>query len=128
MKKETTAGTQRTLVIVTGRCSVTRAGFGIRFEWHEEPQQWWATWAFAISESAAKREGYEKSQINGSFVIHPTFPGCPHCQAASFFQCGVCRKVGCLTAGVVSVTCPWCGLGLEMQEGRIGSLEAGGDT
>jgi len=117
---------ERKIVIVTGRCSQSKAGFGIRFERHSSTHQWIATWAFPVKEAAAKREGYDKSQIGGSFAIEPTFPGCPHCQGKGFVKCGGCGKVACWNGESQTVTCPWCS-----QDGCLGGqveiLEAGGD-
>jgi hypothetical protein len=100
------------VIIVTGRCSHMKQGFGIRFEETGEGQ-WMATWSFALSDRTAKREGYDKQEIRGEFSFAKEFPGCPHCGSQGFFICG-CEKVGCKGPSD-HVTCPWCG--------RVGTVQ-----
>ncbi len=114
----------RNVVIVMGRCGVTKQGFGIRFERHGT-NQWGATWAFAIKDAVAKREGYEQTQIEGQFAFDDSFPGCPHCSTHSFFVCG-CGKLSCMKAEGRRVTCPWCKRTGEVS-GQVTSLYGGGD-
>lgn len=114
----------RDIVIVTGRCARAKQGFGIRFE-GKGRSQWAATWAFPIKEAAARREGYDKTRIDGEFVTDPGFPGCPHCKANAFFLCG-CGKLACWDGETRTVTCPWCNQRGELS-GTITSLTAGGD-
>ena len=60
------------VVIVTARCSQTRQSFGIRFE-EKGLGQWSADWAFAVTEDAAQREGYDRGMISGVFgFVGPT--------------------------------------------------------
>lgn len=115
---------ERNIVIVTGRCSCSKGGFGIRLE-RGPDNRWLATWSFALKESLAKREGYDKAQISGSFSLEPSYPGCPHCQGHGFFKCG-CGKVACWNGESRTVTCPWCGQTGELG-GEIDSLDAGTD-
>jgi hypothetical protein len=114
----------RNIVIVMGRCSQSKQGFGIRFE-RRGGDEWAGTWAFAIKDAAAKREGYEKTQMNGRFSLDDAFPGCPHCSAHGFFCCG-CGKLACWNGESRVVTCPWCGRSGELS-GEITSLDGGGD-
>ena len=116
---------ERNIVIVMSRCSRSKAGFGIRIE-RKPNNQWLATWAFAIKEGIAKKEGYDKSQINGSFALEATYPGCPHCQGHGFFKCGGCGQVACWNGESRSVTCPCCGQSSELS-GELSSLDAGTD-
>lgn len=115
----------RNAVVVLGHCSRNRAGFGIRFE-RSERDQWTATWAFAMKEGVAKREGYDGSTISGSFVFDPAFPGCPHCAARSFWVCGNGQHVACWDGDSRHVTCPQCGAQGELG-GAVEQLDAGGD-
>lgn len=114
----------RNIVIVMGRCSGSKQGYGIRFE-RKGLNQWAATWAFAIKEAAAKREGYEKTRMDGQFVLDDGFPGCSHCSARGFWLCS-CGKLACWNGETRGVTCPWCGQSGELS-GQITSLQGGGD-
>ena len=67
------------VVIIMARCSHSKQSFGIRLE-EKLTSQWMADWAFPIKEVAAKREGYDKSEIAGSFSVDDAYPGCPHCK------------------------------------------------
>ena len=117
--------TERAIVIVTGRCVKSKKCFGLRFE-RRPPKRWAATWSFALKESEAKKEGYDQTRISGSFVVEPSYPGCPHCGTMSFSLCGDCEKLACYDGESSRVVCPWCG-----EAGDIGSeidaLDAGMD-
>jgi len=112
------------VVIVMARCSRSRQGFGIRFE-EKVRGRWIADWAFAIKETLARREGYDRGTISGAFGFDTSYPGCPHCRAPSIFQC-VCGKVACWDGERRTATCPWCGATVELR-GHIESLSAGRD-
>jgi len=66
--------------IVIGRCSNNGQSFGLRFE-EQKHGQWLADWAFGIKEKSARKEGYDSSNIAGSFDFALSYPGCPHCRA-----------------------------------------------
>ena len=114
----------RNVVIVMGKCGATQKGYGMRFE-RRGGANWVATWAFSIKESLAKKEGYENSNIEGSFSFDEKFPGCPYCSSKSFFACS-CGKVSCWDSEARIVTCPWCKKSAEIG-GQVTSLTAGGD-
>lgn len=114
----------RDIVIVMGRCSLSNQGFGIRFE-RRAANEWSATWSFGIKEYVAKKEGYEKAEITGTFVFDDAFPGCPHCSARSFFRCE-CGKLACWNGESPNFTCPWCGQSGELS-GEVTSLDGGTD-
>jgi TerY-like protein len=116
--------TTRNIVVVMSRCSRSKQGYGIRFE-RKAANQWVATWSFAVKDSVAKREGYEKAEMSGSFTLGDGFPGCPHCSAHGFFHCG-CGKLGCWNGESRTVTCPWCAQHGELG-GEITSLDGGTD-
>jgi hypothetical protein len=97
----------RNIAVVAARCGQTAAGFGIRFERSGETH-WSATWAFALKESAAKREGYDRSEIGGTIQLDPSYPGCPHCAKSALVRCGTCGQVSCWNGETRLVTCPWC--------------------
>jgi hypothetical protein len=117
--------TARNIVIVLGRCNRHGRGFGMRLE-RPGADQWVATWAFPIKDAAAKREGYERAEVSGSFCVGPSFPGCPHCSAASFFRCNGCGKLACWDGESRQITCPWCGHSGALG-GEITSLDITGD-
>lgn len=112
------------VVIVLARCRHNRQGFGIRFE-EKSRGQWTADWAFAVKETAARREGYDQGEIAGEFEVDPAYPGCPHCEAKLLLKCG-CGKVACWNGEDHRVTCPWCGRAGEVR-GIAESLQAGSD-
>jgi hypothetical protein len=114
----------RNIVIAMGRCSQSKQGFGIRFE-RRGGDEWAGTWAFAIKDAVAKKEGYEKTRMNGTFSFDAAFPGCPHCSSQSFFLCG-CGRLACMKGEGHRVTCPWCGGSGEVS-GVATSLDGGAD-
>jgi hypothetical protein len=112
------------VVIVMARCSRSGQGFGIRFE-EKARSQWIADWAFAIKEAVARKEGYDRGEITGTFGFATAYPGCPHCHAPSIFQCS-CGKVACWDGERRTVTCPWCKVTVEL-DSQIERLSAGRD-
>jgi hypothetical protein len=112
------------VVIVMAKCSHSKQSYGIRFE-QKLPHQWVGDWAFAIKEAAAKREGYDRSEIAGIFSFDAAYPGCPHCEASGIFKCS-CGRVACWDGERQTVTCPWCGNRSDIA-GEIESLSAGKD-
>jgi len=114
----------RKIVIVMCRCTESKRGFGIRFE-RSRANDWGATWAFAIKEAAAQREGYEKTKMEGKFHSQDGFPGCPHCSARGFWLCR-CGKLACWNGEDRRVTCPWCQLSGDLG-GEVTTLYGGSD-
>lgn len=112
------------VVIVLARCRRTGHSFGIRVE-EKFPGQWKADWAFPIKENVARKEGYGRSEIRGSFSLDDAYPGCPHCTAKPFARCG-CGKVACWDGESQTITCPWCGSRGTIS-GQIDRLTGGGD-
>ncbi len=115
----------RNVVIVMGRCTVSRQGFGVRFERHGR-NQWVATWAFGIREATAKREGYGQTRMDGHFVIGDGFPGCPYCSGRGFWLC-TCGRIACWNREVRQVICPWCSQHNELAH-EITSLQGSRDV
>ncbi|MCL6557471.1 MAG: hypothetical protein K6U74_01475 [Firmicutes bacterium] len=112
------------VAIVLSKCSYSKQGYGIRFE-ESSPGQWLGDWAFPIGESVSKREGYDRTSIEGTILFRDTYPGCPHCQSTGIFKCR-CGKVACWDGQSCKVTCPWCGASGELK-GEIKNLKAGAD-
>ncbi len=118
---------ERRVVIVMSRCSGTRASFGIRLE-RQPDGLWLATWAFAIKDDVARREGFDRTKTAGRFGTDPAYPGCPHCGRKGFFKCGRCERVSCWGGDrAIAVVCPWCKYRGKV-EGEIRDLAAGGDA
>ena len=113
------------VVIAIARCRGSKNTFGIRVE-KKGRSLWIADWAFSIPESKAAKEGYDRSQISGSFGVDSAhYPGCPHCHAPGFFKCA-CGQIACWDGESRKVTCPWCGAKGELGA-TIESLNAGTD-
>ena len=103
--------------VILAKCSVHSGTFGIRVEKREN--DWVSTWAFPIDESRAKREGFDKTKVTGSFRAVEGYPGCPYCGTAALVQCG-CGKMFCYKESGTSakserkaensLRCPWCNL------------------
>ena len=97
--------------VIMAKCAKTRKAFGIRIE--KRRGDWMRTWAFAMDERKAKREGYDANTVTGSMDAVDEYPGCPNCGAGGFAQCA-CEKIGC-DGGMADYgdyqeqTCPWCG-------------------
>lgn len=116
-----------TIAVVLARCAQesVSGGFGIRME-RGTTNQWLMTWAFPVKETSAKREGYDRTRLVGTFSAAPSYPGCPHCQSSNFFKCG-CGKVACWNGYASEVTCPWCEQSGELS-GNIEDLGADCDA
>lgn len=116
------------VVIVMSRCSTDPdSTFGIRVE-ERETSTWYATWAFSLPPAMAAREGYNKAEARGAFLVDEgEYPGCPNCRRSGFVLCGKCDRLGCWSAAEQSHRCPWCG-----NSGRVGAgitrLSTGGDA
>ena len=113
------------VVVVTARCSRGVGEFGIRMEEFGR-RNWVGTWAFKLNASAAGREGYNATRLEGKFAFGETYPGCTYCSAGSAYQCS-CNKLSCWTGETNDVSCPWCGASATIS-GSISSLDAGGDA
>ena len=110
-------------VVALCKCSQTKESFGIRFE--RDGKEWTYTWAFPIQERTALKEDYDKTQITGSILEGPEYPGCPHCGTKGFFYCS-CGKLNCWDGRSRTATCSWCGQTGELTDG-IDSLNITGN-
>ena len=113
------------VAIVLARCRHGHGTYGIRFE-QREPSVWYANWAFKMPERTARNEGYDKTDIKGSFDFDEEYPGCPYCQAQNIFKCNPCGKTSCWDGTTKKVTCPGCNRTIRITD-TIGSLSAGSD-
>jgi len=112
------------VVVVMAKCSRANKLFGIRIE-EKQPAQWLANWSFSIVEKKAKREGYDRNVVRGTFGTDSSYPGCPHCHSPGFFQCS-CGKIACWDGETRKVTCPWCNVRGKLGR-EINHLSAGID-
>lgn len=112
------------VVIIIARCSHTKQAFGIRFE-EKAKGQWIADWAFAVKETYASKEGYDRNTIIGTFMFDTSYSGCPYCQAKSIYKCS-CGKVNCWDGQTNIVICSWCAQTVTLG-GQIEMLNAGED-
>jgi hypothetical protein len=96
-------GVEATVIIA--KCGKTQKIYGIRVE--RRNKDWYKTWAFKINEKSAKREGFDKTVINGKFNADKEYNGCPYCHSSEFIKCG-CGKISCWN-GEKIVKCSWCG-------------------
>ena len=96
------------VVVVSAKCGKNRKTMGIRYE-EMQPSNWVCTWSFKIDEDKARREGYEKSVVKGSFSHGDSFPGCAHCNSQSFVKCD-CGSLSCYKEESNTFTCAWCGI------------------
>lgn len=93
--------------VILAKCKVSKTGFAIRAQ--KQGSSWLFTWAFQLSEKAAKHEGYDKTTVSGSIVLESEYPGCPHCGAKGFYQCCSCKKIVCYVGNEQMAKCPHCG-------------------
>ncbi len=93
--------------VILAKCKNSKESFGIRAE--QQNNTWVFTWAFKISEKVAANEGYNTTNVSGVISLDDDYPGCPHCKATGFSQCGKCKKTACFGGNAEKVTCPHCG-------------------
>ena len=112
--------------VLLAKCGAQDQTYGIRIEKREN--DWVSTWAFKIDDKKAKREGFDKTKITGTFNPDPDYPGCPYCGKNELLQCG-CGKMFCYKQGSTSgksetkgesrenrsagIKCPWCGVAIQ---------------
>ena len=111
--------------VILAKCSIYSGTFGIRVEKREN--DWVNTWAFRVDEGKAKREGFDKTKIKGSFRPANGYPGCPYCNDDELVQCA-CGKMMCYRSVRVygntektterktksdAFRCQWCGMMID---------------
>lgn len=94
-------------MVVIATCQQSRLPFGITVR--RVGKEYEFNWAFKISESSAKREGFDRNKVSGNIYNASTYPGCPHCGATTWFQCGKCKRFVCMRPEQKIVRCPVCG-------------------
>ena len=108
--------------IVVAKCGSSKQPFGIRME--KISDVWHCTWAFAINEQAAKREGYDSVMVSGKVETDAEYPGCPYCGNTGWVRCGACGNLTCYNSG--RFTCSWCGNSGEVVSADTFDLKGGG--
>lgn len=98
---------KRDLMVVMGMCSRTKQPYGVTVEKHGNYCE--LQWAFKISASSAKREGYDQNSFHGEVHTDPNFPGCPHCHTQGWYICHNCHAMICNDQTEGTVKCPKCG-------------------
>ena len=114
--------------IILVKCGKNNKTYGIRVERYSN--EWMSTWAFPIDEAKAKREGFDRNKITGTFRPTRDYPGCPFCGTSKLLQCE-CGRMLCYNdemanasnsnnsyqgnegkntrkAEETSLKCPWC--------------------
>lgn len=114
------------VVVKVSRCSTNRQPFGVRLE-EAGRNNWEVTWAFPVKESTAGKEGYDRSEIKGSFRVIDAYPGCPSCSAQALVLCANCGKLGCWNPRNQMYRCPWC-QSSGLVQGEISSMRADQDV
>lgn len=116
---------KKDMMVVQATCYRSRKPWGITIE--KKGSECEFQWAFKISEEKIRHEGFDKNSFHGRVVFGPDYPGCPHCGAGGFYQCGGCRGIICMPDDIGSVaTCPRCGYKAGFNEGGDFDLKGGG--
>ena len=114
---------RREATVVAGKCANAGKTFGIRME--KTDGVWHCTWAFKISDTAARNEGYDSERVSGKIDVNEEYPGCPYCGTKGWFSCGKCGKLTCFS-GEEIVTCGWCGNSGKTVSSDTFDLKGGG--
>lgn len=93
-------------VVLLAKCGEQHKTYGMRAE-KISNDHWIITWAFPIKESAAHREGYDKTTVRGTIEFSSDYPGCPYCGGNSITLCS-CGNVSCTILKNDMFTCEWC--------------------
>lgn len=98
---------KRNEIIVPAVCQKTGKPFGITALIEKDAITF--KWAFKMSDSTAKREGFDKNKVSGNIYDGPEFPGCPHCGNDTWYICGGCKRFVCVHHTADWGKCPVCG-------------------
>lgn len=113
-------------VIVLSKCTEHHKTYGMRVQ-KAGRNKWFVTWAFPIKESAAKREGYDKTSVKGDITFTEEYPGCPYCGKTPVVVCS-CGHLNCNHLNNGMFQCEWCGMqgqiGAYTGEGIIAGMDA----
>ena len=108
------------IAIITAKCNATRKLYGIRIEQNGNFIDCTDSFPLASSHADAK---YPEFNFHGELRLTSDFEGCPHCHQIGFIKCGTCGKISCWDSITKKVTCPWCGVVVDIDmESRIDSV------
>lgn len=99
-------------MIVKTTCGIHKKLFGIDFV--QRPHGTWeASTAFAVSEKRGAG-GFGSAQLEGTFILGVSYPGCPYCGNSTFYRCNNCGQLNCqgtaeVSDGTTYVACGNCG-------------------
>ena len=103
---------KREEMVVMATCQQSKKTFGITAQ--KVGKDYVFKWAFKLNRESAQHEGFECNHVTGNIFNDIEYPGCPHCGAASWCQCGNCNRFICLDPGQKAVRCPECGFESEV--------------
>lgn len=98
---------KREEMVVMATCQQTKKTFGITAV--KIGRDYNFTWAFKLNRESAKHEGFENNHVKGNIFNDAEYPGCPHCGAPTWYQCGGCHRFVCMQSNQKMVRCPECG-------------------
>lgn len=107
------------------KCKETKKIYGIRME--KAQGGWNCTWAFPISDGAAKREGYDETTLKGGIGRTEEYNGCPYCGVKALVVCAACQRLNCRVGTGELFTCEWCGSRGQITEYDGAGVQSGGD-
>jgi hypothetical protein len=113
------------MAVIAARCEKTKQLFGMSFRAVRQGE-WYAYWAFPLTDVAARQEGYDCAQLVGNFYVDSKYPGCPYCGGKRYFRCGSCGHLVCWDDLTDPIQCSWCG-NTGSVSGTIQSLSANQD-
>lgn len=94
-------------MVVIATCQQAKKPFGITVR--RSGKNYEFQWAFRINSNSIRREGFDRNKVNGNIHTLDEYPGCPHCGARLWFQCGNCKRFVCMRPDQKVVKCPECG-------------------
>lgn len=110
-------------MVIMATCQQTKKTFGITVE--RKGKDFECVWAFKINAGSAQHEGFDKNKVHGNVSIAASYPGCPHCGASVWYQCGKCKRIVCMPPDQKIVQCPECGNKGEIQYANDFDLQGG---
>ncbi len=88
------------------------------------PKLYSLIWAFKINMDKAKREGFDKTTVQGNIQTDENYPGCPYCGTKQIVVCA-CGGIICYH-GERTITCPKCNMTGAVTEVDGVTIKGGG--